>query len=155
MPVYAVMNEKGLDVAHDNRRFNPNLELLGQYQYPFEFDEIPDKDFLMGNARGLVRVPMKPEHFTFYNSNALPKLLKKSFELLAEEFKYRSTSEWFNDAKPFLTILKTMGSAEPEVLLINTDSGSFSWFLNTDKFVLSKLTDNRVLMDKLNKQRSR
>ena len=120
MAVYGVVNQKGVDrfLGDFIRRCDWGGDIHNKLttQFPFFFEEKPD---FIGRDKAIKFLKimdfyliLNDQQIDFYEENELPKLLQNSFELLANEFKYRSSHDWRRSSESLIEMLLELNVKE-------------------------------------------
>lgn len=144
--IYAVVNEKGVEKFIGNSFLKRN-DWGGEFQgklttrFPFAFEEKPvfsgRKEIIFTRRPIGHNLILSESDIDWYEESELPKLIQNSFELLANEFKYRSSHDWRKQSEALFEILLELNAKEDandfpltKALLLDYESINYSAFVN-------------------------
>ena len=144
--IYAVVNEKGVEKFIGNSFLKRN-DWGGEFQgklttrFPFAFEEKPvfsgRKEIIFTRRPIGHNLILSESDIDWYEESELPKLIQESFELLANEFKYRSSHDWRKQSEALFEILLELNAKEDandfpltKALLLDYESINYSAFVN-------------------------
>ena len=121
--IYGILNQKGKETLcskpYGSRMSEldsvDSMEIYGTkvaIDFPFKFQEKPEKSFVFFGNRAGARVLAKPEWFDYYEESELPRLIQRSFELLGQNYKYRKAHEWRRHSEDLFEMLLSLNEKE-------------------------------------------